>query len=316
MKHAKMLILLAAALGCSASLTAQQNSAKPTVASVIICTSTDKQRHECQADTSAGAVMLRQTSEVNCLLGRNWGYDAQGIWVSEGCGGEFGTGSTSHPTGPSKSETALVEQPTDQPPGKIVTTGTNPVAQYTGYFQPYGSLRTIVGISDNGANVQDDASRVGINFTTRGAVKVFATAEFGVNLLAETQFNVGATTASGFGTIDQVTQPVFGPRLGYIGVDAGTFGKISFGKQLSTHYNIAGYTTDQFNVFGGQASATYVANSDGGASGTGRADQTILYTNTFAKILEFGAQGSCAPPPPHRHSTASASLCKQRCFRG
>jgi hypothetical protein len=122
-------------------------------------------------------------------------------------------------------------------------------------------------------------------------VKVFATAEFGVNLLAETQFNVGATTASGFGTINQVTQPVFGPRLGYIGVDAGTFGKISFGKQLSTHYNIAGYTTDQFNVFGGQASATYVANSDGGASGTGRADQTILYTNTFAKILEFGAQG-------------------------
>jgi len=34
-----------------------------------------------------------------------------------------------------------------------------------------------------------------------------------------------------------------------------------------------------------------VAGTDGGQSGTGRADQTILYHLTFAKIFDFGAQG-------------------------
>ena len=51
------------------------------------------------------------------------------------------------------------------------------------------------------------------------------------------------------------------------------------------------YTTDRFNVFGGQSTATYVADTDGGQSGTGRADQTILYHLKFAKILDFGTQG-------------------------
>jgi hypothetical protein len=101
----------------------------------------------------------------------------------------------------------------------------------------------------------------------------------------------GATTASGFGVINQVTQPVFGARLGFIGVDFGAFGRIAFGKQNSTHYDITDYTTDRFNVFGGQSTATYVAGTDGGQSGTGRADQIILYHLKFAKIFDFGAQG-------------------------
>ena len=61
--------------------------------------------------------------------------------------------------------------------------------------------------------------------------------------------------------------------------------------RISTHYDITSYTTDRFNVFGGQSTATYVANTDGGQSGTGRADQTILYHLKFAKIFDFGAQG-------------------------
>ena len=68
---------------------------------------------------------------------------------------------------------------------------------------------------------------------------------------SETTFNAGATTAQGFGVISQETQPVFGARLGFLGVDFGRFGRLSFGKENSTHYDIAGYTTDRFNVFGG-----------------------------------------------------------------
>ena len=79
-----------------------------------------------------------------------------------------------------------------------VTTGTNPEFRYTGMFNPDGSLRTIVSISDNASEVQDDATRVGINFNTFGAIRVFATGEWGVNLVrSETTFNAGATTSSG-----------------------------------------------------------------------------------------------------------------------
>ena len=123
-------------------------------------------------------------------------------------------------------------------------------------------------------------------------VKVIGTAEWGVNLVqSETSLNAGATTASGFGVVQQTTQPVFGARLGFFGVASERFGNLTFGKQNSTHYDITSYTTDRFNVFGGQSTATYVAGTDGGQSGTGRADQTILYHLKFAKIFDFGTQG-------------------------
>jgi predicted porin len=285
------LVLAAMALACAAGLNAQQNPVQATVSSVVSCSSKGNERQQCPADTSAGVVMLRPTGKAACLLGRNWGYDGQGVWVSEGCGGDFATGSTSRSAASVPGATALVESKDEKSQMDTVTTGTNPALLYLGYFEPYGSIRTIVGISNDQAQVQDDATRVGINFTTRGAVKVFATTEWGVNLVqSETQFNVGATTAQGFGTLTQTTSPVFGARLGYVGVDFGRLGRLSFGKQNSTHYDITSYTTDRFNVFGGQASATYVGGTDGGTSGTGRADQTVLYTNKFAKIFEFGAQ--------------------------
>ncbi len=237
--------------------------------------------------------MLRPTGEAACLLGRNWGYDDQGVWVSEGCGGDFGTGSASRAAAPTNDAAALAHSIEQTAAIETATTGTNPTKDYTGGFQPYGSMRTIISIPANGpAEVQDDATRVGINFSTIGAIKVVGTTEWGINLVqSETTLNAGATTASGFGVVQQVTQPVFGARLGFFGVDTGKYGRVFYGKQLSTHYDITGYTTDRFNVFGGISTATYVAGTDGGQSGTGRADQTVLYHVNFAKIFDFGAQG-------------------------
>jgi len=279
-------------LGLVLSTRAQQNSTQVTVSSVVACVSTSDQRQHCLADTSAGVVMLRPTGEATCLLGRNWGYDAQGVWVSEGCGGEFATGSTARSSATPGEANAFIESAEQKAEMEKVTTGTNPKVDYMGMFNPYGSLRNIVSISDDTAQVQDNASRVGINLNTFGAIKVFGTAEWGVNLVrSETTFNAGASTAEGFGVITQDTQQVFAARLGFLGVDFGKFGRLSFGKQNSTHYDVTQYTTDRFNVFGGQSTATYVAGTDGGQSGTGRADQTILYHLKFAKIFDFGAQG-------------------------
>lgn len=275
------------------SLNAQKNPVQEMVSSVVSCVSKGKQRQQCSADTSAGVVMLRPTGEAACLLGRNWGYDEQGVWVSEGCGGDFATGSTTRSAAaPVPVAESLVEPKSEESQVGPVTTGENPALHYLGYFEPYGSLRTILAISSAQTQVQDDASRIGINFTTRGPVKVFAKTEWGVNLLqSESSFNVDATPDQGFGTVTQVTNPVFIARLGYVGVDFGPLGQVSFGKQNSTHYDITSYTTDRFNVFGGQASATYVAGTDGGTSGTGRADQVVLYSNKFARVFQFGAQG-------------------------
>jgi len=285
-------VLPALALGLVLSASAQQNSKHVAVSAVVTCVSEGDQRQYCPADTSAGVVMLRATGEAACLLGRNWGYDAQGVWVSEGCGGEFATGSTSRAAKVSVEVNAYTDTADQSADLAAVTTGTNPEVHYFGMFNPYGSLRNIVSISDSGAQVQDNASRMGINFSTFGPIKVFATGEWGVNLVrSETTFNAGASTDQGFGVISQGTQSVFNARLGFLGVDFGRFGRLSFGKENSTHYDIAGYTTDRFNVFGGTATTTYVAGTDGGQSGTGRADQVIMYHLKFAKIVDFGAQG-------------------------
>ena len=292
MKRRSYVVFAAIALSWAGGLNVQQSVGQTSVSSVVSCVSKGRERQQCSADTRAGIVMLRPTGEAACLLGRNWGYDDQGVWVSEGCGGDFGTGSSSPVSAPTALGAALVKSVEEPSVMETVTTGTNPGKVYTGGFQPYGSMRTIISIPANGgAEVQDNASRVGINFSTFGPIKIMGTAEWGVDLVqSETTLNAGATTSSGFGEVQQVTQPVFGPRLGFFGVETGKFGRLTFGKQNSTHYDIANYTTDRFNVFGGQSTATYVAGTDGGQSGTGRADQTILYHVKFAKIFDFGTQ--------------------------
>src|SRR5262245_10715877 len=55
----------------------------------VTCESTPGTREHCAADTSSGVVIARSFGSAACLLGRTWGYDDTGIWVSEGCSGEF-----------------------------------------------------------------------------------------------------------------------------------------------------------------------------------------------------------------------------------
>src|SRR4249919_1529965 len=55
----------------------------------LTCTSNPGEREHCAADTSAGVALVRSIGTAPCLLGRTRGYDDTGIWVSEGCAGEF-----------------------------------------------------------------------------------------------------------------------------------------------------------------------------------------------------------------------------------
>ena len=60
----------------------------------ISCASQPSERQHCTADTSAGVALVNASGAAPCLLGKTWGYDDTGIWVSDGCGGEFVAGQT------------------------------------------------------------------------------------------------------------------------------------------------------------------------------------------------------------------------------
>src|SRR3954454_14984385 len=60
----------------------------------IRCESTSTTRVQCDADTSSGIVLASSFGGAACLLGKTWGYDDNGVWVSDGCAGEFIVGQT------------------------------------------------------------------------------------------------------------------------------------------------------------------------------------------------------------------------------
>ncbi len=237
----------------------------PSPQQVVTCSSKTGERQVCPADTAAGVALLRTTGAASCLLGKTWGYDDKGIWVFDGCSGEFALGSTHE---------------------------ANEGKEFIGTFEPYGQWRTHLATFNDTAEVQDNATRVGINFRTRGAIQMFVGTEWGVNLVqSSTQFNLSAAGPGEFGEVTTQTTSPFNARLGFVGIDFGPLGRVAIGKENSVHYDVTSYTTDRFNVFGGQGTSTYVAGTDGGASGTGRADRVVTYRNKIFKIFEVGLQG-------------------------
>lgn len=83
----------------------------------VSCASKPGGRTSCPADTSAGIVLARTTGPAACLLGKTWGYDQQGVWVADGCSGEFLLGSTQPP------DPAAPPQPPGKPAERIETWG-------------------------------------------------------------------------------------------------------------------------------------------------------------------------------------------------
>jgi len=61
----------------------------------VLCESIDGKLSRCNADIGAGVRLARQISDSACRFGRDWGYDANGIWVTNGCRAEFGVRSAS-----------------------------------------------------------------------------------------------------------------------------------------------------------------------------------------------------------------------------
>src|SRR5689334_19434426 len=85
------------------------------------CVASGTERTYCAGDTSAGVVLIRSTGPTACLLGRNWGYDQRGVWVSDGCNGEFAFGASSQQVAPA--DTTPAPQNPREPTPRIETWG-------------------------------------------------------------------------------------------------------------------------------------------------------------------------------------------------
>jgi len=155
----------------------------------------------------------------------------------------------------------------------------------------YGSVRAHLGFYSSRVELQDNASRIGVslrrNFKNRFSLR--AKMEFSVALIDnEVSFNASANTSNNFDQAFRKDSGPFGTRLGYVGIHHPLYGTLTLGKQWSSYYDISSFT-DQFIVFGGEASGTYNTGTDGGSEGTGRADKAILYRNVI-KDVQFAIQ--------------------------
>ncbi|BAP29721.1 gram-negative porin domain protein [Chryseobacterium sp. StRB126] len=157
-------------------------------------------------------------------------------------------------------------------------------------IQPYASLRGHLAVYDDKMELQENASRIGVEFNIKKRDFGFiAGGEIQLNMFkGGTSFNVDGNLSGGFLTLESVQkQQVFGNRLGYLGLDLGKLGTLTIGKQWSVYRDVTSYT-DRFNVFGARASATFIGGTDGGDTGTGRADQSVIYRNHFGPFYLGG----------------------------
>ncbi len=149
-------------------------------------------------------------------------------------------------------------------------------------FEFYGSVRVRYRAVDSAQSVwEDSGSRLGLNgyYEVVPESWLFARYEMGFNLLRE------------FGLEEEAYQPdqEFGhtifTRLAYVGVEIDSH-IIAYGKNWSTYYQVAEFT-DRFDSIGGEASGAYNAMTDGGPSGTGRADNVLQARLSFGVLKQF-----------------------------
>jgi hypothetical protein len=105
----------------------------------LVCESKAGERNVCPGDTSAGVALMKSTGLAACLLGKTWGYDDKGVWVADGCGGEFQLGKQAVAGAPAPAA------PAPPPPGSKKPTET--IEQW-GEFTPGGGF--LVGRSSAG----------------------------------------------------------------------------------------------------------------------------------------------------------------------
>ena len=142
------------------------------------------------------------------------------------------------------------------------------------HINPYGSYRIYFGVNNDGyVGMADNASRFGLTsqLPIFNKLQAIAGIELGARLVTQDQTIIFRGDPGN--QIGEANNTLFG-RLGFVGLKY-KFLSITIGKQWSAYYDVASYT-DELYTFGGEGSATFNNSTDGGVTGTGRANQLFL----------------------------------------
>ncbi|MEM6813415.1 MAG: porin [Bacteroidota bacterium] len=156
----------------------------------------------------------------------------------------------------------------------------------------YGRIEIGAGFDDNGdLAVSNNVPRAGFRLIKSifdndpDKLKIISKVEFGLDLVSRDETITFSPDPGA--QVSQVGDAVF-IRMGYVGV---TYKDISIiiGKDNSLYYELGASEVDRFLAFGGTAIGVWNAGTDGGVSGTGRANQLIklIYSTNNLKV---GAQ--------------------------
>ena len=150
-------------------------------------------------------------------------------------------------------------------------------------FDVYGSIRIRLRDSGDGVDLQDGGSRLGADgdWQFRKGYYLFGRYEMGFNMLS----GVDSLSIPGENAGEVLQDSVF-TRLAHIGLETKRMALFA-GKNWSTYYEIAAFT-DRFESTGASASGTFNAQTDGGPTGTGRADATAqakLATDFLPRVV-------------------------------
>lgn len=167
-------------------------------------------------------------------------------------------------------ELSVEEDPMSQKQAELIEKPEEVIAE-PDELKLYGSVRIRYRDTDSGSFWGDGGSRFGVSgrLQFRPKTWLIGRGEAGFNLLdtADLLFNRGdRPPGTKFG--DEVFL-----RLLYLGIETPNF-NVTAGKNWSTYYRVSRFT-DRFQGTGASASGTYNAGTDGGYTGTGRADGVL-----------------------------------------
>jgi hypothetical protein len=155
----------------AAAAASSDDAAPPVTFAPVTCASIGAARTYCAGDTSSGVLLVRSTGAAECLLGRTWGYDQMGVWVSNGCAGEFAFGQSAQSPAPappdSREPTPRVETWGEFDPGDGFLVARTSVGELS--ISGYGLVRFI----DQSPASQRFVDHLGNERTTDGRTDVF-----------------------------------------------------------------------------------------------------------------------------------------------
>ena len=160
-------------------------------------------------------------------------------------------------------------------------------------FVLYASIRLHAVDAPGGVEITDGGTRIGVigSYRMKDFGELIGRAEGAINLVEEFSFLITPDASVPDGKRGRAVSS----RLLYAGFRRDD-NRLLLGKNWSPYYDVAGMT-DQFAVYGGSSMGVYNAGTDGGGTGTGRADNSLqLYHRRPDWNLGFQCQAGTQVP--------------------